>query len=69
MYNFSQRCWSYIESMIKRRRFAACTVFEGKIVVSGGDDVDIFRSVESYDHHDKKWIYLPDMIEKRYRHS
>ena len=49
--------------MIKRRRFAASTVFEGKVVVSGGDDVDIFstpfRSVESFDHHDDKWIYLP----------
>ena len=28
--------WTSIESMIERRMYAACTVFEGKIVVSGG---------------------------------
>ena len=53
--------------MCNTRSYAACTVFEGKIVVSGG----VFRShrdiksVEAYDHHVMKWTRLPDMINKR----
>ena len=47
------------------RKFAACTVFEGKIVVSGGVQSN---TVESYDFYENKWTYLPSMIEYRYFH-
>ena len=44
-YNFTRNKWSYIASMNQRRYYAACTVFEGEIVVSGGqilcDDLNI----------------------------
>ena len=45
---------------------AACAVFEGKIVVSGGEDL---KSVESYDYYENKWYYLADMIEGRRHHA
>ena len=48
------------------RKFAACTVFEGKIVVSGGVQSN---TVESYDFYENKWTYLPSMIEYRYFHG
>ena len=53
---------------------AACTIFEGKIVVTGGlcsspssTSVEA-SSVEAYDHHVNKWNYLPNMLEKRCGH-
>ena len=65
-YNFRHNKWSYIRNMKVERFHAACTVFEGKIVMSGGRDL---KSVEAYDHHEDKWTYLPDMIETRCGHS
>ena len=52
--------------MNRTRIFSACTVFEGKIVVTGGLTT---KSVEAYDYYENKWTYLPDMIVKRYHHS
>ena len=49
----------------EERYFAACTVFEGKIVVTGGYS----KSVEAYDYYENKWNNLPDMIEKRCDHA
>ena len=53
------------------RELAACTVFEGKIVVTGGFnyyDRDL-KSVEAYDYYENKWSYLSDMIEGRFDHA
>ena len=47
----------------------SCTVFEGKIVVPGGAHNGPLKSVESYDHHENKWSYLPDMNCKRCDHG
>ena len=69
-YSFTHNKWNDISNMNERRSSAACTVFEGKIVVSGGDVYDeVLNSVEAYDHYGKKWTYLPDMIESRFEHS
>ena len=35
-YDIKTNIWTSIASMIEKRRYAACAVFEGKIVVSGG---------------------------------
>ena len=41
--------------MNQNRENAACAVYEGKIVVSGGYKYDeIFKSVEAYDYYEKK---------------
>ena len=45
--------WSYIAKIKTARVNAACTVFEGKIVVSGGNYN--LKSVEAYDYYENKW--------------
>ena len=42
----------------------ACTVFDGKIVISGGfnSGYGYLKSVEAYDHYEDKWNFLPDVL-------
>ena len=67
---YSLNCdrWSQITDMIEKRAGAACTVYEGKIVVSGGLHREGLKSVEAYDYYEDKWTLLPDMIESRSDH-
>ena len=46
--------------MHESRCYAACSVFEGKIVVSKGYS----NSVEAFDYNENKWTYLLNMIKK-----
>ena len=50
------------------RHSAACTVFEGKIVVSDGL-YSSSSSVEAFDHHENKWTYLPPIPYGRHDHG
>ena len=52
------------------RRGGACTVFEGKIIVSGGENEAYinFKLVEAYDYYKNGWTLLPDMIARRVNH-
>ena len=69
-YKYVANKWTKIADLQNERCFSACTVFKGKIVVTGGSNSDgSLRSVEAYDHHKNKWTYLSDMIAKRYDHS
>ena len=65
--------WHNISNMNGERTKAACTVFEGRVVVSGGfrnlNSNDISNTVEAYDHVANAWFKLPDMIERRYCHK
>ena len=72
--------WWNTSAMYVKRRNAACTVFEGKIVVSGGFSIRLrylssnyivtqLNSVEAYDHHENKWYYYPRMLETRRNHT
>ena len=58
---------------LQYRSGAACIVFEGKIVITGGirsgSVLDLFKSVEAYDYHDNSWSFLPDMINKKFNHA
>ena len=72
-YDVKHNKWSHIARMNDRRTNAGCTVFEGKIVVSGGICAhdywnDKSTSVEAYDHHRNKWNCLPSMIQQRIDH-
>ena len=71
MYETGNKKWVKISDMNFCRSAAACTVFEGKIVVSGGRTRDNYGlpTVESYDHHENKWTNLPKMIIGRYDHG
>ena len=59
--------------MNELRTQAACSVFEGRVVVSGGfrnlNPYDISNTVEAYDHVANTWFKLPDMIERRHYHK
>ena len=67
--------WCSIANMNERRSELACSVFHGKVVISGGfsytnwRDYGSLKSVESYDYHEDKWIFLPDMIFERCGHA
>ena len=56
--------------MNQARYEVSCTLFNGRIVASGGDipGSEMFKSVEAYDHTDDSWSYLPNMIKARCRH-
>ena len=63
--------WKKVQRMNEARIDAACTVFEGRVVVSGGynGEQDSLNTVEVYDHIADTWTCLPSMNETRYRHS
>ena len=65
-YDVKRKKWSRTASMKDKRIDAACSIFAGKIVVSGGEGL---KSVEAFDHHENKWICLPDMLEIRKDHG
>lgn len=47
--------WSQIANMNEKIKHAACTVYEGKIVVTGGDNNERYlKSVEAYDYYENK---------------
>ena len=64
--------WVLIASMNYCRQNSACTVFKGKIVMTGGydgaNDTEL-RSVEAYYYYENKWDFLPRMINKRTQHG
>ena len=66
MYNIKSKQWTYIADTNSYRCFAACTIFEGQIVVSGGLSI---KTVEAYDYHEDTWTYSPNMNEKRECHG
>ena len=70
-YEINTNTWNKIANLNVARDCAACTVFEGKIVFTGGENFvkGELNSVEAYDYHENKWIYLPDLIEERSNHA
>ena len=60
-----------VAKMNVARKYAACTVFDGRIVVSGGHDgrLNWLNSVEAYDPADETWTYMASMIEDRVHHK
>ena len=51
------------------RRFSACSVFEGKIVVSGGNFYGRINTVEAYDHVADMWTKMPNLKKRRCNHK
>ena len=72
MFNTKSRLWKTVSRLDEARFGAACTVFEGKIVVSGGQSTGLRRSlnsVEAYDDLSEAWSNLPNMIKSRNYHK
>ena len=67
--------WKEVAGMNEARTYAACAVFEERIVVCGGfgnrlrNNLRDFNSVESYDVTADAWTPMPNMIEPRMGHS
>ena len=63
--------WKEVAVINEARSSAACAVFEGRIIVSGGIDnnYDELNSVEYYDFVADLWIPMSSMIEERSHHS
>ena len=60
-YNMKEGKCNKIAHLNEAKDCAACTVFEGKIVVSGGEcgRNGHLKSVEAYDYYLNRWTYLP----------
>ena len=60
-----------VKDMNIARAQAACAVFEGRIVISGGCSFpdDDTNTVEAYDHVADKWSSMPNMIKIRFGHK
>ena len=61
-----------IKNMNEPRQQPASTIFQGRVVVSGGyvndNDPDALNTVEAYDHVANTWLYMPNMVYGRYFH-
>ena len=68
-YDTTTSKWTLITNMNSYRQLPGRTVYEGKIVVTGGYHNGELKSVESFDQHENKWSCLPDMIDERYKHG
>ena len=62
--------WTEVCGMKATRMSCASSVFEGRIIVSGGKHFNntILNSVEAYDPAADSWSNMPDMVEARYCH-
>ena len=60
----------YIERTKEARIYAMSTVYQGRIVTSGGfdDENNDLNTVEVYDHVDNTWSYMSNMIHGRNLH-
>ena len=59
-----------VATMNSARSNAACAVFVGKVVASGGYNGEEYtNTVEAYDYVADMWSYMPNMIERRWNHS
>ena len=70
-FNTEDKSWKEVAEMNEARYNAACSVFEERIVVSGGQDINGFElnTVESYDVIANKWSSMPSMIHSQSSHS
>ena len=57
--------------MSDERTNPASSVFEGRVVVSGGSNSDeiILNTVEAFDHVGDTWEKMPNMINGRFGHK
>ena len=63
--------WKEIAEMNEPRKDAACTVFEGKVIICGGVSFhnNLLRSVESLDVFGNTWTQMPDMMFGKSSHN
>ena len=67
MFNTTTGEWRQVARPNKFRLDVSCTVFEGRVVVSGG--LGFCNSVEAYDHVAEAWYDMPNMVQARCGHK
>ena len=51
--------WWKLANLNVNRYSTTCSVFQGKIVISGGNKkLEYMKSVKAYDHHENKWNFI-----------
>ena len=69
-FNTKSLKWQEISRMIHLRTSSGCSVFEGRIVVTGGSTRGMpLKTVEAYDHVGNTWSRMPNMVKERYGHK
>ena len=69
-FNTKNHEWKEVDWLHEERALAACSAFEGRVVVTGGySRGDRLDSVEVYDHVADEWSSMPHMNEERYAHK
>ena len=70
---FDAKGWKEVAGMSQARVSAACAVYGGKIVVSGGRNGDrtnpSFNTVEAYDVLPDRWSAMPSMVSGKSNHG
>ena len=66
VFNPKSRSFKQLANLKYKRYNPGCSVFSGKIVVSGGSGQ---KTVEAYDHSSNEWSDMPDMINERSGHA
>ena len=63
--------WKEVARMNETRMYAACAVFQGNVIVSGGFGYNnhCWNTVESYNFISEKWTSMPNMISGKSEHS
>ena len=71
MFNTTNKAWTEVSRMNEAIHNASCVVFEGRIVFSGGYNINNgeINTVEAYDHIDDSWTNMPNMIAERCWHK
>merc|ERR1712240_713114 len=69
-FNTKKNEWTDIAKMNEAVRYAACAVYQNKIIVCGGrSDIGITSSVNSYDPSADEWKPMPNMVTGKAYHS
>ena len=70
-FNKNNQKWKNVAEMKEKRIYLSVAVFEGRIVASGGWNIDngTLNTVEAYDHVADSWSYMPNMIQRRDSHK
>ena len=70
VFNTTNKTWKEIARMNESKCGASCVVFEGRIVVTGGNSNNVkMNTVKAYDHIDDSWNKMPNMIKERNDHK
>ena len=70
VFDVNTKTWKKVCSMNNRRVNAASAVFEGRVLICGGFNMNgDYNTVEAYDHVAHEWAKMPNMVYGRHDHK